>query len=273
MLAPVSHAVNESFLEGVTPPPRGEDLPCSDGEPLESERHVEQMVLLVHTLRAAWEHRQDFYVAGNMFFYFSTVKSKATDFRGPDVFVVLGTQKKERKSWVVWEEDGRRPDLVIELTSDSTTKIDHVDKKVLYAQLGVHEYFLFDPFSKDLEGFVLDPGTATYVRLLPNDRGWLRSRRLGLWLGIVPGVYADTETEWLRWLDEEGRVLEHEGEHRRRAEAEAAAVRLRAEEESRRAEEESRRAEEGSRRAEEESRRAEALAAKLAEYEQRFGKL
>ncbi|MCK6548548.1 Uma2 family endonuclease [Myxococcota bacterium] len=233
---------------------------------METQRHVDQMILLLHSLRAGWEHRQDFYCAGNMFFYFSTVKTKASDFRGPDVFVVLGTTKKERKSWVVWEEEGRRPDLIIELTSDSTRRIDHVDKKELYAQLGVHEYFLFDPFSKELEGYVLDHGSATYVRMLPNERGWLRSRRLGLWLGVVPGVYNDTETEWLRWIDDDGRVFEHDRERFLRAEAERAA-------EERRAEDEARRAEEQGRRAEDEARRAAELAAKLAEYEAKFGKL
>ena len=45
--------------------------------------------------------------------------SKNEFFRGPDVFVVVGAEKKERLSWVLWEEL-RLPDVVIELTSPSS---------------------------------------------------------------------------------------------------------------------------------------------------------
>ena len=40
-----------------------------------------------------------------MFLYFSKTQAKNNDFRGPDVFVVMNTSRRERKSWVVWEED------------------------------------------------------------------------------------------------------------------------------------------------------------------------
>jgi hypothetical protein len=68
-----------------------------------------------------------------MFVYFSQLQVKRNDFRGPDVFVALDVERKERKSWVAWEEGGRLPDVVIELTSDSTRHVDHVDKKRTYA--------------------------------------------------------------------------------------------------------------------------------------------
>jgi len=77
----------------VAPPPRGEDLPYSDGVPMESERHISQMVSLILSLRLAWKDRTDFYVGGNMSVYFSEPQSRKNDFRGPDVFVVLDTVK------------------------------------------------------------------------------------------------------------------------------------------------------------------------------------
>ena len=43
--------MSEAMETDVRPPPRGEDLPYSDGEPMESDRHVQQMVLLINTLR------------------------------------------------------------------------------------------------------------------------------------------------------------------------------------------------------------------------------
>ena len=57
------------------------------------------------------------------------------DFKGPDVFVVLDTVRKDRKSWVVWEEEGRTPDVVIELLSESTEKADRGLKMRVYAKL------------------------------------------------------------------------------------------------------------------------------------------
>src|SRR5262245_18015289 len=105
------------WTSGVRGPPRGEDLPYSDGEPMDTARHRIQMVILVDSLGSAWADRDDFYVGGNEFVYFSELQAKNNDFRGPDVYVVLDTVKKERKSWVVWEEGGQMPDVVIELTS------------------------------------------------------------------------------------------------------------------------------------------------------------
>src|SRR2546428_1341003 len=107
------------------------DLPCDDGIPMETERHVLQMFLLIETLRAYWEDRDDVYVGGNMFVYFSPNQVLTHDFRGPDVFVAQGVKKRERKSWVVWQE-GKPPDVVIELMSESTADFDKNEKKQVY---------------------------------------------------------------------------------------------------------------------------------------------
>lgn len=48
-------------------PPTQDELPYSDGMPMESERHVLQMQLLMESLRLSWAERQDFYIGGNMF--------------------------------------------------------------------------------------------------------------------------------------------------------------------------------------------------------------
>jgi len=205
----------------VKPPPRGEDLPYDDGVPLETEMHVKQQWLLVHSLALAWEKRQDFYVGGNMFVYYSELQSKQNDFRGPDVFVVLDTVKKVRRSWVVWEEGGRTPDVVIELTSPSTEATDRGEKRHIYARvLRVAEYFLYDPIEHRLEGYALDSGTGEYVAMTPDHRGWYRSKMLGLWLGVLPGRFVDVEEQWLRWIDDDGRVVPSSEERAEAASAE-----------------------------------------------------
>src|ERR1041385_6954597 len=90
------------------PPPApwpGEDeLPYSDGIPLETQRHVLGAQILTLPLNRAWGERQDFFVGNNMFVYFSPDQVLTRDFRGPDAFVAVGVSRRERKSWVTWQE-------------------------------------------------------------------------------------------------------------------------------------------------------------------------
>src|SRR5580692_10179220 len=148
------------------PPPGEDDLPWSDGERADSERHGKQQTLLTSSLEQAWDARDDFYVGGNMFVYYSQLQTKQNDFRGPDVFVVLDTIRRERKSWIVWAENGRMPDVVIELLSPTTEHVDRGEKMRIYAQLlRVSFYYLFDPLTGALEGYELDHTARAYVRL------------------------------------------------------------------------------------------------------------
>lgn len=91
------------LAQGVRAPPRGEDLPTEDGEHMETPRHRQQLNLLIHTLEDHWAGRDDFYVGGDMFLYFSEIQARTRHFRGPDFFLVMDTTRCERKSWVVWE--------------------------------------------------------------------------------------------------------------------------------------------------------------------------
>ena len=205
-------------LASPTPPPRSDELVCDDGEPMETARHRQQMVVLIESLEHAWQHRDDFYVGGNMFLYFSETQARHNDFRGPDVFVVMNTDRRERRAWVVWEENGQVPDVVIELLSDKTEHIDRGEKMQVYARLRVGEYFLFDPFSSVFEGYELDVLHGQYTNKTPNDRGWLRCERLGLYLTPARSSLWKVAAPWLRWLDDRGRVLPMPSES---AEAEA----------------------------------------------------
>ncbi|WP_437308916.1 Uma2 family endonuclease [Sorangium sp. So ce388] len=173
------------------PPPGEDELPHDDGEPMESDRHRKQMLLLIESLDLFWKGRDDVYVSGNMTIYFSELQTMKNDFRGPDVFVVLDTVRRDRKSWVVWQENGRTPDLVIELLSESTESVERGEKMRIYAKvLRVPEYFMFDPMKNVLEGHVLDIGSRSYESMVSNADGELVSQQLGLRLGVrrpVPG--------------------------------------------------------------------------------------
>lgn len=175
---------------------------------METPRHREQMLLLIRSLRDAWRDRHDYYVGGDMFLYYSETQSKRNDYRGPDFYVVLDCDDHERKSWVVWEEDGRTPDVIIELTSPSTAAVDRGPKKDIYARLlRTAFYAIYDPFSGALEAFELDGPHRRYVPIAPGDDGRVRCEPLGLTLGVVPGTQSGMEAPWLRWFDAAGLVL------------------------------------------------------------------
>ncbi|MGF1522441.1 MAG: Uma2 family endonuclease [Leptolyngbyaceae cyanobacterium] len=191
---------------GVTLPPTQAELPYDDGEPMESQRHQLQMELLMDGLGSWLEAREDGFVGGNMFVYYSLAQVRNRDFKGPDVFVALGVPKGERRSWVCWEED-KTPDVVIELLSESTATVDKGEKKRIYQdRMHVPEYFWYDPFNPDdWAGFQLRGGT--YQEIPVDEQNRRVSEMLGLSLVPVAATYKDITATWLRWAALEGTLL------------------------------------------------------------------
>nr|WP_309691695.1 Uma2 family endonuclease [Armatimonas sp.] len=134
--------------------------PDSDGKPMaETDVHADVMTDSKEALRGFFAKRPDVYVSGNNFVYFEEGSPRARV--SPDVYVVFGAAMRQRNSYKCWEEDGRLPSVVIEITSRKTKNEDIVTKYALYQRLGIHEYFLFDPTGthlKDqrLRGYRLD---------------------------------------------------------------------------------------------------------------------
>ncbi|HYP75200.1 MAG TPA: Uma2 family endonuclease [Polyangiaceae bacterium] len=221
----VPHAVDPARWGGKAMPGQDE-LPYDDGEPMETLFHDAQDALLKDTLLDAWAERRDFVVAGNLFVYFSAHQIRSNDFRGPDVMVVLDVDGgKERKSWVAWEEGGRLPDVVIEVTSESTAHVDRGEKMRIYSQIWrTSAYFIFDPDTELLEGFKLDASGRRYAPLLADENGDFEVAALGLKLGLRQTAYRRFERRFVRWLDPSGRALptaqERAEAERTRAEAE-----------------------------------------------------
>ena len=170
----------------------------SDEPPMETELHLRQLMLLIQSLELLWKDRQDFYAFGNLTIYYSPNQRKSEYFRGPDFFVVLGVARKPRKSWVVWEEEGKYPHVIIEILSDSTAETDRGLKKEIYQEtFQTPNYFWFDPTSLEFKGFQLMAGK--YEEIAANEQGWLWSQQLELFLGV--------HDSQLRFFTPEGKLV------------------------------------------------------------------
>ncbi len=263
---PTEPSVAIAVLDEWQPPAPPTNLIFDDGEPLETNRHRIAMNLLIRSVNQALAQRSDFFAGGNMFVYYSRDQAMNRDFRGPDFFVALGVDSnRDRQGWVVWEEGGRYPDVIVELLSASTASTDRGVKKNLYEQVfKTQNYFLFDPFnSNSLIGWRLEAGR--YQPLQRDERGWLWCEMLELWLGTWEGANEREppvgSCSWLRFYDPQGNLVPLPEEL---AQAQAEQERQRADQEQQRAEQEQQRAEQEQQRAEQEQQRAEQAEHQLA---------
>ena len=167
------------------------DYPESDGKPMaETPVHRRATIDATQPLDGFFEKRSDVYVGSDMFVYY-----RDGDLRYnvvPDVWVAFGVPKlPERRTWLIWIE-GKGPDFVLEITSKSTRREDEGGKKRLYEQLGVREYWQFDPtgeyLNPILKGRELGPDGKYRDLVLKERDGVLRhSSLLGLDLCLEDG--------------------------------------------------------------------------------------
>ena len=157
------------------------DYPTSDGRPMgETDLHRNIMFAAIETLKLHYTAQQ-VYASGNILLFYRPGNKRRHV--SPDVLVVKGLEQRDRDNYLLWEE-GRPPNIVIEVTSASTREEDLEDKFEIYRdEVHVAEYFLFDPYGEylrpALQGYRLSGGD--YLPIAPVS-GHLPSRELGLQL-------------------------------------------------------------------------------------------
>jgi Uma2 family endonuclease len=228
-------SILDRSLPGTTRDPL---YPDTDGfTTVESEFHYIAIKHLYGALSYWYRQRDDVYVAANMALYYEEgVPAKN---RGPDIMVAMGVRGKHaRRSFRTWEE-GVVPAVIIEVTSIGTQHEDEMIKTRVYADIGVKEYFMFDP-----EGTYLDPRLRglrlideEYELMAADDSGGISSPELGL--RLVPedellrlvdpatGKPLPTEEEYAEELDEAKRRAEEALREADQAKSEAEAERRR----------------------------------------------
>jgi Uma2 family endonuclease len=235
--------------------------PTSDGKPMaETDVHRDLMVDLITELRTYYAG-QRVYVSGNLLICYE--RGNRRRHVAPDVFVVKEVEPRVRDNYLVWEE-GRAPDVVIELTS-STEEEDRTTKMALYRDvLQVREYFLFDPrgdwLDPPLQGYRLVKGK--YRKIRPRQ-GRLPSEELGLHLerqGNQLRLWNPRTQAWLPTPDESRR---QDRLARESAEERAESAEERAESAEERAEQEGQARAEAERRAAAEARARKEVDAEL----------
>lgn len=113
-------------------------------------------------------------VVGDLLWY--PVRSQLITPTAPDVMVVFGRPKGKRRSYRQWQEDNISPQVVFEILSPSNDAKEMDRKLEFYDTYGVEEYYLYDPESFQLDGWLRQ---NNHLNKLWQMDGWV-SPRLGI---------------------------------------------------------------------------------------------
>ena len=176
--------VHAAALYRPTPPVECDEdgYPFSDAKPMsEGDYHGDVLDYAKGALRARFDGHE-VYASTDKFLFLEEGNRRAAVV--PDVLLAFGPPSGPRQSYKHWEE-GKAPDFVLEVLSADNWRNDIERKPVLYAELGVREYWTFDPRGvrtdggPALEGWRLG-GSGTRTPITPSPSGGSRSDVLGL---------------------------------------------------------------------------------------------
>lgn len=226
--APGLAALHAEALYRPVPPVDCDDdgYPFSDSKTVESTKHDRTAIYLGSVMRARYRHQADVCVASDLGVFFE--RGNRAALLAPDFMIAIDVDGRgDRSSFKVWDE-GRVPDLALELLSVHTWRRDLRVKPGLYRDLGVREYWtveLLDRFSPPIIGRRLRGGE--YVDIPAEASGGLHSEVLDLELCMVDGEFrfreVDTGTIIPDYIELED-MRRAESDARRSAEARVAAL-------------------------------------------------
>mgnify|MGYP000104915002 CR=1 FL=1 len=208
------------------------DYPESDGKPMaETDIHRNLLFQLIGALETVFPES---YVSGNICLYYEEGNPKKMI--SPDVLLVTRGEPGEKRIFKTWKE--APIDLVIELSSRKTRKVDYGKKKHIYSSLlKVPWYVIFDPEKLNLEVFrIFGDG---YEPVEEDEEDHYSLSDLGIYISHDP--------------DKRLRLLDHEKNYVLYGDERLDQERYRADRESYRADQERHRAEQERHRAEEEA--------------------
>ena len=157
----------------------------------------------------------------------------------PDVYLAFGVDERAirpRQIYLPWEV-GKVPDWALEIASESTSQVDLNRKPGIYAQIGVPEFWRFDPtggryYRFQLNGLKLVDGEYQPIELTTEPDGILKGYSEVLELSLAwdegwPRFYDPATGTYLGNWRQDREALRAEREARADAEAELEAERNR----------------------------------------------
>ena len=134
-----------------------------------------------HLLFERYKDRSDVFCSGRVFISYD--ESNGNRRVGPDFFIAFDVDddaiRANLPNFWIWET-GKVPDFALEVASPSTASNDLGRKRELYAELGVSEYWRFDPtggerYGQPLAGERLVEGEYQPYELQVDDDGSVRA--------------------------------------------------------------------------------------------------
>jgi Uma2 family endonuclease len=167
-------------------------------EPLATQHHRDVIDSLYYSLRERLAG-PDVSVAAELRIYRSIAAVRAREFREPDLLVALERADDERLIYLLSEE-GKAPDFVLEVLSETTHAKDTGEKRRWYREIGVREYVVVD-----LEGKYAGERRLQRWRLEGEEPGSDVPPEVGregdvLAAGVLPYGLVVRDA-WARWVD------------------------------------------------------------------------
>ena len=130
------------------------DIFYEDPEPVEDGMHQAPIIVeIAYMLTAFFRNVSDVFVSAGGFIFYDRANGNRRI--APDLYIAFGVDSQaiwdNLPNYWIWEV-GKAPDFALEVASPSTAANDIGRKRDLYAELGIAEYWLFDPTGGDLYG-------------------------------------------------------------------------------------------------------------------------
>ena len=148
--------------------------PDSDGQLMaDNTLQFSWIVVIKENLELQFAEAEDVFIAGDLLWY--PVEGNPKLRQAPDAMVVFGRPKGYRGSYKQWEEDNIAPQVVFEILSPGNRFTQMLNKFKFYEHYGVEEYYLYDPYQNDLQGWLRSQEQAE-LEAIETLNGWVSPR-------------------------------------------------------------------------------------------------
>jgi Uma2 family endonuclease len=146
--------------------------PDSDGQPMaDNTKQFRWIVVVQQNFEWLYADDPNVFVAGDLLWY--PVEGNNKIRTAPDILVAFGRPKGDRGSYQQWKEANIPPQVVFEILSPGNRKTEMEKKLLFYERHGVEEYYLYDPDTDGLEGWIRTEG---YLENIDSLENWVSPR-------------------------------------------------------------------------------------------------